>query len=466
MKGPIDLAGILARSSAGGCLGLRDHLHPSLARLLEMLGFDHAFVRGEGAHLWLKDGTRILDCLAGFGAHLLGRGHPVVREALHQCLASDPPGWVRMSPNGLASEAARLLKERSGRPEDLVYFANSGTEGVEAAIKLARRHTSKAGIAGWVDGFHGFTMGALSVSGIDSLKQGFGDLLPHCHSVPFGDLEAMERLLEGGSIAAVIIEPIQGKTLRCLSMSDMQSLHAMCRRSGALLIADEVQTGLGRTGSFLALARDQVEADIVVLSKGLSGGFVPMGAVLVRPQIWRSTFSGMERSFVHSSTHHEGPLAMVAAIATLEALTSERLVERSMEIGEGILVSLRESLAGCAAVREVRGRGMMIGVEIDPARVPSLRDIPWVGDWTAPMVGQSLVMDLFQRERVLGQVTESRRPVLKLLPPLCIAKEDATALCEAVPRSIQRLSEGSTLKAVVVAASRLMKSGILGMAGG
>ena len=156
---------------------------------------------------------------------------------------------------------------------------------------------------------------------------------------------------------------------------------------------------------------------------------------------------------------------MVAAIATLEVLENEGLVERSREIGESIMASLRASLSGCKAVREVRGRGMMIGVEIDPGKVPSLREIPWVGEWTAPMVGQSLVMDLFQRERVLAQVTESRRPVLKLLPPLGIERGDVRLLCEAVPRALGRLSEGGALKAVAVAASRLVKSGISDLAG-
>jgi ornithine--oxo-acid transaminase len=458
MQGRIDVANILAHSAANAPGAMRRHLHPPLMRLLEMLGFDHEFTRGDGCHLWMKDGTRVLDCLAGFGAHLLGRNHPTVRDALQQCLNVGSPGWIRMAPNGLAAEAARRLKEACGRPEDLVYFANSGTEAVEAAIKFARRHTGRSGVIGWQDGFHGFTLGSLSASGVAGLAEGFGALLPDSHSVPFGDLDAVQRLVSRGGIAAMIIEPIQGKTLRALAPGSMRSLHDICKRHGTLLIADEVQTGVGRTGTFLACSHDGVEPDLVTLSKGLSGGFVPVASVLVRPHIWRSTFDGMERAFVHSSTHHESPLAMMALIATLQVVEAENLVERSRQLGDRLMSSLRKSLTGCDAAPEVRGRGLMLGVALDAETVPSLRGIPLIEDWTAPMVGQALVMDLLREELVLAQVTETRKPVLKLLPALVLQDSDASTIEAAVPRAVRRLADGSARKAIASAATALLRS--------
>ena len=460
MPSRTDVAKLLAESQAGTMAGLRAHVSPAMARLLTLTGFDRRFVRGEGPYLWDEDGTQILDCLAGFGALLLGRGHPRVLDAVRQCVEIDPPAWVRFSPNGLAIAAARLLKESSGRPDDRVYFANSGTEAVEAAIKLARRHTGRSGIVGWDDSFHGFTFGSLSASGNPDLAAGFGDMLPGCRSVPFGDLAAMERELSARSVAAVIVEPVQGKTLRSLAPGRLSELHAMCRAHGTLLIADEVQSGLGRTGSFLACAADGVEPELVVLSKGMSGGYVPVGAVLARADVWESTFSSMERAFVHSSTNHEGPLAMVATVAALESIAEERLVEHAARQGGLLVERLRRELAGCPAVREVRGRGLMIGIEVRVEEIPSVRGLPVFTRYAEPMVGQALVMDLFRRERVLSQVTGARRPVLKLLPPMVIGEPEVAWICSAVPQALARLSGGSVFGAMASGALSLARAAL------
>lgn len=460
MPSRTDVAKLLAESQAGSMASIRDHVSPAMARLLALTGFDKRFVRGNGPYLWAEDGTQVLDCLAGFGALLLGRGHPRVADAVRQCLEIDPPAWVRLSPNALAAAAARTLKELSGRSDDRVYFANSGTEAVEAAIKFARRHTGRSGIIGWEDGFHGFTLGALSASGNPDLADGFGALLPGCRSVPFGDLAAMERELSDRSVAAVVIEPVQGKTLRSLVPGQLSELHAICRAYGTLLIADEVQTGLGRTGSFLASSGEGVCPEIVAISKGMSGGYVPVGAVLVRSDVWKSTFSSMERAFIHSSTNHEGPLAMVASIASLEAVAEDRLADRAAAAGEVITERLRRTLAGCPAVREVRGRGLMIGIEICAEKVPCARGLPIFSHYAEPMIGQAVVMDLFRRERLLAQVTGARRPVLKLLPPLVVAAPDVEWICGAVPQAMDRLAAGSVLGAIASGALSLARSTI------
>jgi len=458
MSDRTDVASLLARSAARAGSACHHHLNPALHRLMAVSGMDRAFTRGEGPYLWDSEGTQSLDCLAGFGALLLGRGHPRVTDALVQCIQLAPPAWVRFSPNGLAAEAAGMLKAMAGRPDDRVYFTNSGTEAVESAIKFARRHTGRSGVVGWDDGFHGFTLGSLSVSGNRDLQRGFGDLVPGCRTVPFGDLAALERELAGGDVAAVVLEPVQGKTLRSLPPGDGRAVQELCRRSGALLVADEVQTGMGRTGTFLASDADGIEPDIVVLSKGMSGGFVPVGAVLVPPAIWSSTYSSMERAFVHSSTHHEGPLAMVALIATLEAIRDDRLVERAASLGTRIRERLRLLLASSPAAGEVRGRGLMIGIDLRLESVPGPWRMPLLTQVTQPLLGQALVADLCRHERLLAQVTGARRPTLKLLPPMVISEHDADWIERAVPQAIHRLGTGSAYRAIASAAFAVVRS--------
>jgi ornithine--oxo-acid transaminase len=460
MERRLDVGRILDASLARGIDGVRDHLNPSLARLLAATGFETEFVGGSGAHLWTADGTRVLDCLCGFGALLLGRGHPFVKDAVQQCIEAGPPAWVRFSPNGLAAEAASRLKECCARTDDRVYFSGSGTEGVEAAVKFARRHTGRSGVLSWDDGFHGFTLGALSIGGNPDLAAGFGALLPECATVPFGDLIAVERALAARTYAAFVIEPVQGKTLRALGPGELREIQRLCRTHGTLLVADEVQTGLGRTGTFLATEFDGVEPDIVVVSKGLGGGYMPVAATLVRPDVWASTYSSMERAFVHGSTHHEGPLAMIAAIATLEALVGDGLVARAQALGNRMGAALRSALASSPFVPEVRGRGLMLGTVLDGSSAPSLARIPVLGPWTAPMVGQAVVMDLFRDARILAQVTGARRPLLKLLPPLVLSDEDADYVVRSVPQAISGLGGGSTLRAVGRAAIGLCRAAI------
>jgi ornithine--oxo-acid transaminase len=460
MAGRLDVAQLLQEARGRARASYPRHVNPAFARLVETTGFDEEFIRGEGPYLWTADGRCVLDCLAGYGALVLGRGHPLVRDALRQCLELDPPAWVRFELNPLAAEAARRLKDRCRWPDARVFFTNSGTEGVEAAIKFARAHTGRGGILGWDDGFHGLTLGSLAINGNAELRRGFGPFPPGCGTVPFGDLAALERALAGREVAALVVEPVQGKTLRMLPPGGLAEVAKLCRRFGTLLVADEVQTGVGRTGEFLALHHDGVEADLVVLSKALSGGYVPVGAVLAREDVWRSTFSSMERSIVHSSTFHEGPLAMVALVATLEALSAEDLVARAATSGEALRTRLEESCRGLPAVREVRGRGFMLGIELDAARIPSLASLPGVGSWTAPMVGQAAAMDLFRWEGILAQVTGSRRPVLKLLPPLVAGPAEVDRLVEALPAVARRLASGSFFPALARAVGNLARSAL------
>jgi acetylornithine/succinyldiaminopimelate/putrescine aminotransferase len=324
-----------------------------------------------------------------------------------------------------------------------VYFANSGTEAMEAAIKFARRATGRPGLLGWHGAFHGLTCGALSLNGSKELTDGFGPLLPGAGLVPFGDLEALERALAGRTTAAMVIEPVQGKTLRSLAQGQLREVQQICRRHGTLLVADEVQTGCGRTGAFLACHHEGVEPDIILLSKALSGGMVPVGAMLMTDEIARSVHPSLDRAVIHSSTFHEGPLAMIAVLATLRVIEQDGLAARSARLG-GILCRRCEALClGKPGFAGFLGRGLMAGVAIEIDQVPSLANLPWVGPMTLPLVGQAMVHAMLRKHGVLAQVTGARSPVLKLLPPMIIDEEDVAQIADAVSASLDELRDGA-----------------------
>jgi ornithine--oxo-acid transaminase len=450
----ISLAAIIADAAAHAPALHRAHLSEAHCTLVETLGFDRRYVRGEGQYLWDDQGRRVLDCLSGFGALAIGRAHPVVVDALRQCLDLAPPAWVRMELNPLAGAAARALVHAAKAGDMRVFFTNSGTEAVEAALKFARRHTGRPGFLAWDRAFHGLTLGALSINGNPDLCEGFGPALADARCVAFGDLDAVRRELARGDVAAMVVEPIQGKTLQQLEPARMRDLAELCRRHGTLLVADEVQTGGGRTGTFLALEADGVQPDIVTLSKCISGGFVPVGAALVSPTVWRSTYSGMGEAFVHSSTLHEGPLAMTAVLATLHVIEQDGLVERSRRLGAMLHESLRRECGAIECCVGVRGRGLMAGVAIDPARVPSASRVPVVGPLLSPMIGQCVAQDLLDRHGVLAQVTGSRSPVVKFLPPMTLDEADVQVIATATAAALRRLQRGAFFPATAQALAR------------
>src|SRR5882672_10267333 len=292
------------------------HLNEQMVRVLRTIGYDVGFTRGKGQYLYDRGGERYLDLLSGFGVFAMGRNHPVVREALKSVLDSELPNLVQMDVPVLAGVLAERLLARVPYL-DKVFFANSGAEAVEAAIKFSRSATKRPGIVYCEHAFHGLSYGALSLNGDDTFRDGFEPLLPDCIRIPFNDLFALERALSSRKVAAFIVEPIQGKGVNMPADGYLRSAAELCRRYGSLFVADEIQTGLGRTGRFLAVEHWGVEPDIVLLAKSLSGGHVPVGAVLTSKRVFEKVFSRMDRAVVHGSTFAKNDLAMAAGIATL-----------------------------------------------------------------------------------------------------------------------------------------------------
>jgi ornithine--oxo-acid transaminase len=403
------------------------HINPANARALKTIGFDRCYVRAEGPYLWDIEGTRYLDFLSGYGVFGLGRNHPDIRRVLMDFLNADYPSLVKLEAPLLAGLLAEELKKRMPNQLDMVFFPNSGAEAIETAIKYARCATGKPGIIHCQKAFHGLTYGALSLNGDDSFREGFAPFLTDCRSIPFNDLGALERELSKHDVAAFVVEPVQGKGVNIPSPGYLRDAAALCRKHGALFIADEVQTGMGRTGRFLAIEHDgDVDPDIVVLSKALSGGFVPVAAVLCRKWIHEKVFSSMQRSVVHSSTFSQGSFAMVAGLAALDVIDRYDLIAQARNLGNRIGEGLRAMMPRFEFLKEVRWRGLMVGIEFGPPRSLGLKTA-WALMHTLDksLFPQAAIIPLLDKHHIITQVAGHHVDVIKLLPPLVISGEDA-----------------------------------------
>ncbi|MGC2823252.1 MAG: aspartate aminotransferase family protein [Pseudolabrys sp.] len=409
------------------------HLNEQMVRVLKTIGFDRAYQRGKGQYLYDRDGQQYLDLLGGWGACALGRNHPVVCNTLKKVLDSDFPNLVQMDVSALAGVLAERLLRYVPHLEK-VFFANSGTESVETSLKFARAATGRDGIIYCSHAFHGLTYGSLSVNGDEIFRSGFGPLLPGCIEVPFNNLVALERALASKTIAAFIVEPIQGKGVTVPADDYLHSALELCRKHGTLFIADEVQTGLGRTGRFLACEHWGVEPDIVLLSKSLSGGHVPVGAVLTRKWIFDKVFDRMDRAVVHGSTFAKNDLAMAAGLATLEVIESEELIQNAQRTGARLLATFARMIQRHELVKEVRGKGLMIGIEFGAPRSLALR-ASWnlLETANSGLFCQLIVIPLLKEHRILSQVAGHGNHTIKLLPPLIITDGD----CDWIERSFE-----------------------------
>jgi ornithine--oxo-acid transaminase len=441
MSNPLPSVGHLLAERAGEEMALNDrYLNPKLGRIVRTLGYDRQWRRGEGAHLIDSDGTRYLDLLSGYGVFAIGRNHPkaiaAVREAMDAHTANMPQLGVTLLSGVLAEQ---LLARAPGSVAAMVP-ANSGTESVEAAIKIARAATGRPRILYAEHAFHGLTLGSLSLNGDAIFREGFGPLLPACEPVPFGDADALRGALAQGDVAAFVVEPVQGKGVNVAPDGYLQAAQSLCQEAGALLVCDEVQTGLGRTGRFFALEHWGVEPDLICVSKALSGGLVPIGAVLVSRAAFDAVFDGMERAVRHGSTFGGNDLAAAAALATLRVIENERLVERAERLGSLLFELTRPLVERYDVVSDVRGRGLMWAIEFgEPAR-GARRSLWRAAERAQPGIfSQLIVGPLFHEHRILCQVAGHRMNVVKALPALVVEEEElrrfAAALEDVVARA-------------------------------
>jgi ornithine--oxo-acid transaminase len=402
------------------------HVNPTFVKMLRAIGFDRGYVRGEGCYLWDADGTKYLDLLTGWGMFALGRNHPKVRDVLQQVLTENMPNLVRMECSLLAGLVAEQLTRHTSDGLSRVFFCNSGTETVETAIKFARCATGREKIVYCEDAFHGLTTGSLALNGADFFRERFGPLLTG-FKVPFNDLSALERVLSTREAAAFIIEPIQGKTCEVVQDGYLAEAQRLCRKYGTMLVLDEVQTGLGRTGKWFCYQHwPDVEPDMLCVSKALSGGFVPVGALVTRPRIMDNVFNSLERCVVHSNTFGQNDLAMAAALATLHVIEEDKLVENAAELGNYVMQRLKPIGEQCPFVSDVRGRGLMFAMDFARPKKSLKLKMAWdvLHKLNFGVFGQMVIIPLLQKHHILTQVAGYHTEVIKFLPPLTITKED------------------------------------------
>jgi ornithine--oxo-acid transaminase len=421
------------------------YLNSQLPRMLHTIGFDKVYERAEGAYFWDADGNDYLDMLAGFGVMGLGRHHPVVRKALHDVLDASLPDLVRFDCSPLPGLLAERLLAHAPHLER-VFFGNSGTEAVETALKFARYATGKPRILYCTHAFHGLTTGALSVNGEECFRSGFDPLLPDT-AIGLGDLDALERELKRGGVAALIVEPIQGKGVHAVPSGFLFAAQRLLHRHKAVLIADEVQTGLGRTGDFFAYQHEEgVEPDLVCVAKALSGGYIPVGATLGKDWIFKKVYSSMDRVLVHSASFGANAQAMAAGLATLAVMEDEQIVANARLTGDLLRTRLAALVDRYELLHDVRGRGLMVGIEFGRPKSLGLRS-----RWTMlqaarkGLFAQMVVAPLLQRHRILTQVSGDHLEVIKLIPPLIIGEREVDRFVEAFTDVMDEAHSGGGL---------------------
>lgn len=431
----------LLTTRTGQELALNDrYLNPQMGRILRTLGLDRTWVGGDRAYLIDSEGRRYLDLISGYGVFALGRNHPDVIAAAEEVLAAATANLPQLGVTLLSGVLAEQLLQRAPGSVDAMVPANTGTEAVEAAIKLSRAATGRPRVLYADHAFHGLTLGSLSLNGNEEFRAGFGPFLPGCDPVPFGDLDALERELAKGDVAALVLEPVQGKGINLPPEGYLQSAQHSCRAAGALFVCDEVQTGIGRTGAFLALEHWRLEPDMICVAKALSGGLVPIGAVLVSRSAFDKVFFGMERAVRHGSTFGGNDLAAAVALATLRVLERDRLPEHAEQMGK-LLLELTQPLADRhEIVRDVRGLGLMWAIEFGPPSGGGSRTVFNAVERVQPgLFSQLITVPLFHEHQILVQVAGHRMNVVKALPSLLIEEDEvrrfAAALAEVVDRA-------------------------------
>ncbi len=443
---PFDVARTFAERSGENFALHERYMNPQLARTLRTIGFDRNYVRAEGSYLYDDAGLRYLDFLSGFGVYALGRSHPAIKAALHQALDLDLPNMIQMDCALLPGLLAEQLVGRAHAGITRAFFCNSGAESVEAAIKFSRQATQRTKILFAEHAFHGLTTGALALNGGKEFRKGFGALLPETEAVAFGDLDALEQQLRGNDVAAFIVEPIQGKGVYCATPEYWRAAQQLCRQHGTLLVMDEVQTGLGRTGTFFCHQHWGLEPDIITISKALSGGFVPIGAMLTTDKIFASVYDSMEDALKHSTTFGRNQLAMVAGLATLAAFDDEDILGRADRAG----TELQDRLVGLAEkyelISDVRGIGLMVGIEFgEPDSKGASRRFRAVEKLRNGMFSQLVVVPLFHRHRIITQVAADNVNIIKLLPPLISGAEEIDYFVDAFDDVMADAHRGSGL---------------------
>jgi ornithine--oxo-acid transaminase len=384
-------------------------------------GYDITWSKGENQYLFDSTGKRYLDLCGGFSVFSLGRNNPYLCQVLIETLNSSPVSLVQFDCPPLAGELAAELIKLAPPPLKRVAFCNSGAEAIEIALKFARKATGRKTVVHCAGSFHGLTTGALSINGDDpAFRGGFGELFPSI-AVEINDLQALEAALSSRQIAAFVVEPIQGKGMAIASDEFLRGAQKLCNDTGTLLIVDEIQTGLGRTGSMFAIERAGIGPDMLVVSKALSGGFIPVGACLHSQAVHEKVFNP-ETWWVQSSTFKENTLAMKVGLAALKELQEKQFPKRAEELGRYFIAGIEKLIPKHRRIQKVCGRGLMLGVVLDG---------------TFGEVVNRVIFPLVHRHNMYLQPA----PWVKITPALTITPSDIDDFCIALDAVLSEWQE-------------------------
>ncbi|MDJ0664631.1 MAG: aspartate aminotransferase family protein [Acidimicrobiia bacterium] len=402
----------------------RQYINESLIDLLQSYGVPRRFIKAEGIRLWDNVGNAYLDFLCSYGALALGHNHPEVLAAV--AAVTSQPNFFVLSPGAITGALASSLAAISPGDLQRSFFCNSGSEAVEGAVKLARAATGRSRIVAATEGFHGKTLGALSVTGHEPLKTVYHPLLPNVAHVPYGDPDAIADSLRRKPAAAVILEPIQGPAGIIVPPDGyLKAVEKECKKHGTLLILDEIQTGLGRTGKMFACEHEGVVPDVICVSKGLSGGVYPIGAYITSDRVWRQAYGTKKKASLHSSTFGGNTFACAAALAAINITVREDLPGRAAEMGGYFRGRLQALAERHDILGEVRGRGLMIGLDFSPQGNPLTRPV-------RKQVAALIAVQMLQRHNIISAYTFNNANVIRLAPPLNVATEDLDIYVDAL----------------------------------
>ena len=415
------------------------YLNASLVTLLSLINFDTPFVSASGVSVYDAEGNEYLDFLGGYGALNLGHNHPEIFAAMQK--VQSLPNILQASISGISAALAHNLAHLAPGHLKRSFFCNSGTEAVEGALKLSRIATGRQKFIYCHNSFHGKTFGALSVTGREKYQVPFHPLLSQTVAVPYGDLAALERELTSGDAAAFIVEPIQGEGgIVVPPPGYLAKAKRKCAQYGTLFIADEVQTGFGRTGDFFACQAEDVTPDILCLAKSLGGGVMPMGAYLTSDEIWRKAYGTMEKSLLHTSTFGGNTAACAAALKTIELILDQNLVQQAKDKGAYFLGELKKLKDEYPLLKNVRGRGLMIGLEFQHSSIGEKKysfkfTMNVVNKLAQEYMGSLVAGELLNKHRIITAYTLNNPNVIRLEPPLTVTQEQLDRVVTAL-RSI------------------------------
>lgn len=413
----------------------RKHVNPDYVQLLEMLDFGQRYVWAQGTKLRNDEGREFVDFLAGFGVHNVGHNHPRLVRALCQAVQSGEPSMLNVDAPLAAGLLAEKLQSMTHPALCRVAFASSGAEAVEAAVKACRAATGRRLLLACDGGYHGLTAGAITLMGSEEHRQAFAPSVADVLHLPFGDASALEHACRQHRPAGLFVEPIQGEGgMRVPPDGYLREAAAICRKAGCLLVIDEIQTGLGRTGRDFATNINEVVPDVLLAGKALSGGMVPVAAAMMTSPVWSQAFGGPARCNACISTFSANRLAMAAGLETLRILEDESLAAKAEELGGVLLGGLRRLAAKHSCIVDVRGRGLMLGVEFQPGSGLTAAVLPrWVRE---QLFAQVIAAVLLKDHGILTQTCGLAPNVLRIEPPLVITGEEIAQLLAALDATL------------------------------